>query len=48
VMLWDLGSWNSPFGYMMLAGFLGGVAAGMLLLPAASAMRACISGRSDS
>jgi hypothetical protein len=48
VMLWDLGTWNSPFGYMMLAGFLGGVVAGMLLLPAASAMRARTSGRSDS
>ncbi len=45
VMLWDLGVWDSPSGYMMLAGFAGGIAAGLLLLPAASAMRARIASR---
>ncbi|HKP53397.1 MAG TPA: hypothetical protein VJ183_12210 [Chloroflexia bacterium] len=45
VMLWDLGAWDSPAAYMMLAGFLGGVTAGMLLLPAASAMRARVASR---
>jgi hypothetical protein len=39
VMLWDIGAWNSPSVYMMFAGFVGGVAAGSILLPAASAMR---------
>lgn len=45
VMLWDLGAWDSPSVYMMLAGFVGGVAAGILILPAASAMRARTSRR---
>lgn len=45
VMLWDLGVWDSPSSYMMLAGFVGGVAAGLLLLPAASAMRARVASR---
>lgn len=40
VMAWDLGLWASPQGYMMAAGFLGGLAAGALLLPASSEMRA--------
>lgn len=40
VMLWDIGAWNSPFIYMMFAGFMGGLAAGTVLIPAASAMRA--------
>lgn len=39
VMLWDMGAWNSPQLFMMLVGYLGGLTAGMLLLPAASAMR---------
>jgi hypothetical protein len=45
VMLWDLGVWNSPSAYMMFAGFLGGVATGLLLLPAASSMRARVAHR---
>lgn len=46
VMLWDLGAWNSPSWFMTLAGYLGGLSAGLLLLPAASAMRARLSRRS--
>jgi hypothetical protein len=40
VMLWDAGLWASPHIFMMLAGFLGGLGAGALLLPTASEMRA--------
>lgn len=40
VMLWDAGIWASPHAFMMFAGFLGGLGAGSLLLPAASEMRA--------
>jgi hypothetical protein len=40
VALWDLKIWSSPHGFMMLVGFLGGLGAGALLLPAASEMRA--------
>ena len=40
VMLWDAGLWASPHAFMMLVGFLGGLSAGMLLLPAAAEMRA--------
>jgi uncharacterized membrane protein len=40
VMMWDLGAWNSPQAFMMLAGYIGGLTAGALLLPAASEMRA--------
>ncbi len=39
VMLWDTGTWASPHAFMMLAGYIGGLAAGSLLLPVASAMR---------
>jgi hypothetical protein len=39
VALYDLGVWSSPHIFMMLAGFLGGLVAGALLLPAASEMR---------
>ncbi len=39
LITWDLGLWASPDAYMMIAGFLGGVGAGGLLLPAASEMR---------
>jgi len=46
VMLWDLGIWNSPSWYMTLAGFLGGVSAGLVLLPAASSMRTRLARRS--
>ena len=45
VMLWDLGVWASPWAFMMLAGYVGGLAAGALLLPAASAMRAASAAR---
>lgn len=41
-MVWDLGVWASPRPFMMLVGYLGGLAAGLLLLPAASAMRAAL------
>ena len=40
VALWDMGAWESPNAFMMLAGVLGGVSAGLLMLPAASEMRA--------
>jgi hypothetical protein len=40
VTLYDLRLWSSPHAYMMFAGFLGGLGAGALLLPAAAAMRA--------
>jgi Predicted membrane protein (DUF2085) len=40
VTLWDLGAWASPQAYMTFAGFLGGLGAGALLLPAAAGMRA--------
>jgi uncharacterized membrane protein len=43
VMAWDLGAWSSPQSFMMLAGYLGGLAAGALILPAASEMRARLS-----
>ena len=39
VLTWDLGIWSSPQPYMLFAGFLGGLAAGAILLPAASEMR---------
>ena len=40
VMLWDTGLWQSPHAFMMFAGYLGGIGAGLLLFPAAAAMRA--------
>lgn len=40
VMVWDMGLWNSPQAFMMLAGYMGGLTAGTLILPAASEMRA--------
>ncbi|MBF6613735.1 MAG: hypothetical protein IVW55_11470 [Chloroflexi bacterium] len=40
VVLWDLGVWASAQFYMIFAGYLGGLVAGMLVLPAASEMRA--------
>lgn len=40
VTLWDIGAWASPHLFMMFAGFTGGLTAGLLMLPAASAMRA--------
>lgn len=43
--LWDLGIWASPRIFMMLAGFLGGLGAGLLLLPASSGMRARLSAK---
>jgi uncharacterized membrane protein len=39
VMAWDTGLWTSPHAFMMLAGYLGGIGAGLLLLPAAAQMR---------
>jgi hypothetical protein len=45
VMLWDLGVWASPRAFMMPAGYVGGLVAGALLLPAASAMRTALAGR---
>jgi hypothetical protein len=45
VMAWDLGLWASPRAYMLLVGYLGGLAAGMLLLPASSAMRSALAAR---
>src|SRR4051812_13857116 len=39
VTLYDLGAWSSPHSFMMFAGFLGGLGAGALLLPAAGEMR---------
>ena len=39
VMLWDTGAWRSPLLFMAFVGFLGGLAAGALLLPTAAAMR---------
>jgi|GEM_PF-3861542 len=39
VALWDMGAWASPHIFMMLAGFTGGLTAGLLMLPAASQMR---------
>lgn len=44
VMLWDTGIWASPHPVMVLAGFLGGLVAGMILLPAGAAMRARLAG----
>jgi hypothetical protein len=41
--LWDTNTWSSPRIFMMLVGYLGGIGAGLLLLPAASAMRARLS-----
>jgi len=41
--LWDTGTWSSPRLFMMLVGFLGGLGAGLLRLPASSAMRARLS-----
>jgi hypothetical protein len=43
VITWDLGAWSSPQPYMIFAGYLGGLAAGSLILPAASQMRARLS-----
>jgi uncharacterized membrane protein len=40
VMLWDTGLWESPHAFMIFAGYLGGIGAGVLLFPAAAAMRA--------
>ena len=45
VTIWDLGLWASPPAFMMLAGYLGGLSAGALLLPAASAMRASLAAK---
>ncbi|MEO5953842.1 MAG: hypothetical protein ABIQ44_15375, partial [Chloroflexia bacterium] len=42
VITWDLGMWVSPRFFMSFAGYMGGLAAGALLLPAASAMRAAL------
>jgi hypothetical protein len=39
VMAWDTGLWASPHPFMMLVGYLGGIGAGLLLLPAAAEMR---------
>jgi hypothetical protein len=47
VMTWDLGAWSSPQAYMMLAGYVGGLAAGMLILPAASEMRARLASKNS-
>ena len=44
-MMWDTGTWSSPHAFMMLAGFLGGVSAGAVLLPVASEMRARLRAR---
>ena len=41
--LWDTGTWSSPRLFMMFVGFLGGLGAGLLLLPASSGMRARLS-----
>lgn len=43
VMLSDTGLWYSPHPVMMFAGFMGGLVAGALLLPAGAQMRARIS-----
>jgi hypothetical protein len=43
VALYDMGAWYSPHGFMMLAGYLGGLVSGALMLPAASEMRARLS-----
>ncbi|HEX8230017.1 MAG TPA: hypothetical protein VF826_11990 [Chloroflexia bacterium] len=40
VMLTDMGLWYSPHPVMMFAGYLGGLAAAMLLFPARAQMRA--------
>jgi hypothetical protein len=40
VALWDINLWISPQLYMVFAGYLGGLVAGALVLPAASEMRA--------
>ncbi len=45
VMMWDTGIWRSPHLYMMFAGFMGGLAAGLLILPAASEMRARVASK---
>jgi Predicted membrane protein (DUF2085) len=45
VMAWDLGLWSSPRAFMMLVGYAGGLAAGALLLPASSVMRAALAHR---
>lgn len=39
VMAYDIGLWSSPHPFMMLVGYLGGIGAGLLLLPAAAQMR---------
>ena len=39
VMAYDTGMWSSPHPFMMLVGYLGGIGAGLLLLPAAAEMR---------
>lgn len=39
VALWDAGIWSSPQLFMAFAGYMGGLTAGSILLPAASAMR---------
>ena len=39
VMLWDLRLWASPHVFMMFAGYMGGLVAGAVLLPAAADMR---------
>jgi hypothetical protein len=44
VMMWDLGVWASPHAVMVAVGYMGGLAAGMVLLPAASEMRTRMAG----
>jgi hypothetical protein len=39
VMAWDTGLWASPHAFMMLVGYLGGLGAGLLLMPASAQMR---------
>lgn len=48
VITWDLGIWNSPRYFMSFAGYFGGLAAGLLLLPAASSMRSALAAKRTS
>ena len=48
VMMWDTGTWRSPQPFMMLVGFIGGIAAGVLLLPMAAEMRDRLAARERS
>ena len=45
VMAWDTGLWASPHAFMMFVGYLGGLGAGLLLLPTAAEMRLRAGGR---